>query len=110
RRLLVHPVAAASRWRCSLSRLWVALISRHSDETAALPLRWKRSIFAVVSLVREYRLGHHDGLFHLLLDHYAGIRPGRYTRRVVGRSPADGQRGGPGLLGSRHATMHKTWT
>ncbi len=39
-----HPVAIASRWRCSFRRLWVALISRHSDETAALPLRWKRSI------------------------------------------------------------------
>jgi hypothetical protein len=39
-----YQVAGAIEWLCSLSRLWEAAISRHSDLTAALPLRWKRSI------------------------------------------------------------------
>ena len=30
--------------RQSFSRLWVAVISRHSERQAALPRRWKRSI------------------------------------------------------------------
>src|SRR5829696_7363104 len=41
---LVAVQAAASVWRWSLSRLWVAVIRRHSVRTAARPLRWKRSI------------------------------------------------------------------
>jgi hypothetical protein len=39
-----HPVAGAVQWLWSLRRLWEAVISRHSDRTAALPLRWNRSI------------------------------------------------------------------
>src|SRR5680860_1175651 len=31
-------------WRWSLSRLWVAVISRHSERHADLPRRWKRSM------------------------------------------------------------------
>ena len=36
--------AVAIWWLWSFSRLWVAVISRHSDLAAALPRRWKRSI------------------------------------------------------------------
>ena len=39
-----YQVAGAIEWLCSLRRLCEAAISRHSDLTAALPLRWKRSI------------------------------------------------------------------
>jgi hypothetical protein len=37
-----QAVWAAIRWWWSLRRLWVALISRHSERTADLPRRWKR--------------------------------------------------------------------
>jgi NAD(P)-dependent dehydrogenase (short-subunit alcohol dehydrogenase family) len=43
-RARVGSQAPASAWRWSLSRLWVAVIRRHSVRTAALPLRWKRSM------------------------------------------------------------------
>ena len=36
--------AAAVWWLWSLSRLWVAVMSRHSDRTADLPRRWNLSI------------------------------------------------------------------
>jgi integrase len=37
--------AAAAIWRLwSFNRLWVAVISRHSERAADLPRRWKRSI------------------------------------------------------------------
>jgi len=38
-----QPVLAI-QWLCSFSRLWVAVVSRHSDLAAALPLRKNRSI------------------------------------------------------------------
>jgi hypothetical protein len=44
RRPVTYPVAGAIQWLWSFRRLWLAVISRHSDRTAALPLRWKRSI------------------------------------------------------------------
>jgi hypothetical protein len=39
----VQASVGAVVWRQSLSRLWVAVIRRHSDLTADLPRRWKRS-------------------------------------------------------------------
>jgi hypothetical protein len=39
-----QALAAAVVARQSLSRLWVAVISRHSERQAARPRRWKRSI------------------------------------------------------------------
>ena len=50
--------AAASAWRCSFSRLWVAVISRHSVRTAALPRRWKRSMPRLNLVLAEDRLDH----------------------------------------------------
>jgi hypothetical protein len=35
--------AGVAVWRQSLTRLWVAVIRRHSERQAALPRRWKRS-------------------------------------------------------------------
>ena len=40
----------AIQWLWSLRRLWEAAIRRHSDRTAALPLRWKRSIRRLPSI------------------------------------------------------------
>src|SRR5271163_3443911 len=41
----VFQAAAAAIWCLwSFSRLWVAVISRHSERAADLPRRWKRSI------------------------------------------------------------------
>src|SRR5215207_6358884 len=42
RRRLAAGRVAASWWRCSLSRLWVAVSSRHFDLTADLPRRRNR--------------------------------------------------------------------
>jgi hypothetical protein len=39
-----QAAAAAIWWLWSLRRLWVAVISRHSERAADLPRRWKRSI------------------------------------------------------------------
>jgi ATP-dependent helicase HrpA len=39
-----QDAAIASWWVCSLSRLCVAVIKRHSDRTADRPRRWKRSM------------------------------------------------------------------
>ena len=49
RRWVIRADAASGRrrvvgWRQSFRRLWVAVISRHSERQAALPRRWKRSI------------------------------------------------------------------
>jgi hypothetical protein len=43
RRLACQAGSEAIQWLWSSRRLWVAAISRHSDRTAALPLRLKRS-------------------------------------------------------------------
>jgi hypothetical protein len=39
-----YPGVSAGVWRQSLSKLWVAVISRHSARHAPRPLRWKRSM------------------------------------------------------------------
>lgn len=57
-----QTAAAASWWRWSLVRLWVAISSRHSVRTAILPLRWKRLNQPVVFGVREHGLDHLDPL------------------------------------------------
>ena len=39
-----QAAAGAIWWRKSFMRLWVAVISRHSERQADLPRRWKRSM------------------------------------------------------------------
>jgi hypothetical protein len=39
---LCHAIAGLIQWLWSLRRLWTAACNRHSDRTAALPLRWNR--------------------------------------------------------------------
>jgi hypothetical protein len=42
--VVAYQVVLAIQWLCSLSRLWVAVTSRHSDCAADLPLRMNRSM------------------------------------------------------------------
>ena len=37
-----QAIAGPIQWLCSFRRLWTAAWRRHSERTAALPLRWKR--------------------------------------------------------------------
>jgi hypothetical protein len=62
---LSQPVSAAIQWLWSFIRLCVAATSRHSDNAAVRPRRWKRLILRFELDLREYRL---DRRFSVLVD------------------------------------------
>jgi hypothetical protein len=55
--------AAAIWWLWSFRRLWVAVISRHSDLAADLPRRPKRSMRRLNRRMSEHRLDHRLATF-----------------------------------------------